>query len=61
MENYQGKESCTFKEKSFSHGSIVCDDSKCMECDDGEWKVRLETHSARKGLDIGPGKDLSDL
>lgn len=40
MQEYEGS-ICTFKEQSYSDGSLVCVKGTCMMCDKGKWHAAI--------------------
>lgn len=50
---------CTYKLRTFSQGTLLCNDEECILCRDGTWEwpesfLGVEIHAV-------PGKDFSGL
>lgn len=52
MEKIFGQQDCAFRLKMYSHGSLVCNIDRCMECNDGEWKEKTDWVSPQSGVEV---------
>lgn len=52
----QGSEynSCSFKGRTYSHDAEVCDDKKCMVCNDGKWEDAYDLFPPKKSGIFSP-------
>ncbi len=56
-----GKDSCPIKGRLYSHGAIICNEERCIECDDGEWEEESDWSLPRPEVYAVPGKDFSEV
>ena len=48
------KQSCSFQGRSYSDDSEVCDNEKCMICDDGNWVQSTDLFPPKKSGIFSP-------
>jgi hypothetical protein len=49
------KKSCTHKDLTHAHGAQVCEEDKCMICNEGKWEDAMEMFPPTKsGVNTPP-------